>query len=99
MPSSSDFPNDDDLFTSGKIPAEKIVQSLMDQSIGEVPLLDSPSPIPPVPLSSLVFVQDVIACSAQPMVPKNLIDVIPSPPTSGVATDTSVHCLSRKIAD
>ncbi|KAK4021447.1 hypothetical protein OUZ56_003363 [Daphnia magna] len=75
VPSSSDFLNDDDLFTSGKIPAEKIVQSLTDQSI------------------------DVMACSAQPTVPKNLIDVIPSPPTSGVATDTSVHCLSRMIAD
>lgn len=99
VPSSSDFLNDDDLFTSGKIPAEKIVQSLTDQSIGEVPLLDSPSPLPPVPLSTLVFVQDVMACSAQPTVPKNLIDVIPSPPTSGVATDTSVHCLSRMIAD
>lgn len=35
VPSSSDFPNDDDFFTAGKIPAEKIVQLLTDQSIGE----------------------------------------------------------------
>lgn len=99
VPSSGDFPNDDDLFTSGQIPAEKTVQSFTDQSIDEVLLHDSPPPRPSTPISPHAFVQNVMECSTQPAAPKNLLDAIPSFPTVAVATDTPVHCLSRLIAD
>ncbi|KAI9551016.1 hypothetical protein GHT06_007186 [Daphnia sinensis] len=96
VPSSGDFPNDDDLFTSGQIPAEKTVQSSMDEPIDEIHLPESPSP---PPFSPHAFVQNVMASSTQPAAPKNLLDAIPAFPTVAVATDTPVHCLSRLIAD
>ncbi|KZR99695.1 Uncharacterized protein APZ42_004341 [Daphnia magna] len=55
--------------------------------------------LPPVPMTALVLLNNILASTEAFSNPKNLIDILPSPITSSTAIDPRVHQLARIIAD
>ncbi|KAK4017195.1 hypothetical protein OUZ56_032144 [Daphnia magna] len=54
---------------------------------------------PPVPMTALVFLNNILASTEVFSNPKNLIDILPSPITLSTAIDPRVNQLARIIAD
>lgn len=57
------------------------------------------SPHPPVRMTALVFLNNILASTEVFSNPKNLIDILPSPITLSTAIDPRVNQLARIIAD